>query len=175
MDFHLNNYNKLTNTTTCLVTGGLGYIGSHLCVELLKNNFNVIIIDNLSNTSLKVMDIIVKITGKYPKVYIGDILDLTLLEEIFSKYKFDYVYHLAGLKSVSESQNNKYVYDIVNEIGTKNILHYMEKYGLYNMIFSSSAAVYGNNSGPFCEFDKVGEKLISNYARNKYNVEQMLH
>ncbi|MDD4734043.1 MAG: UDP-glucose 4-epimerase GalE [Bacilli bacterium] len=126
-----------------LVTGGTGYIGSHTCVELLKSDFDVVIIDNLSNSKIEVVDKIKIITGKDLVFYQGDIRDELLLEEIFQKEGIDAVIHFAGLKAVGESVKKPMMYYRNNIDGTLTLCEVMEKYDCKKLIFSSSATVYG--------------------------------
>jgi UDP-glucose 4-epimerase len=161
-----------------MVTGGLGFIGSHIVVELLEQNYNVIIVDNLSNSKKQVLYKIHEIVGtKQTKVdfYKIDLLDKISLENIFIKYNyFDYVIHLAGLKAVSESIDNPLLYYRTNIDITLNVLELMNKYNCYNLIFSSSATVYGNQSGPFIETMVTGQNISNPYGKSKYLIEEIL-
>ena len=162
-----------------LVTGGLGYIGSHTVVRMIENDYDVIIYDNLSNSKLDVYSDILEITqcddnDDRCRIYIGDILNLTRLEEVFSKHKFDGVIHFAGLKSVSESIKNPMMYYKNNVQGTLNLLQMMEKYNVNNFIFSSSATVYGNEKSPLSEDSVTGVGLECPYGKTKFIIEEML-
>lgn len=126
-----------------LVTGGCGYIGSHTVCELLKNNYEVVIIDNFSNSKKDVMTKIEILTGKSAKLYVGDVCDKSLLEEIFSKEKIEAVIHFAGYKAVGESVQKPLMYYENNLISTLYLLEIMNKYNCKKFIFSSSATVYG--------------------------------
>lgn len=126
-----------------LVTGGCGYIGSHTVCELLKNNYEVVIIDNFSNSKKDVMTKIETLTGKSAKLYVGDVCDKSLLEEIFSKEKIEAVIHFAGYKAVGESVQKPLMYYENNLISTLYLLEIMNKYDCKKFIFSSSATVYG--------------------------------
>jgi UDP-glucose 4-epimerase len=126
-----------------LVTGGSGYIGSHTCIELIKAGFQPVIIDNLSNSKLVVLDRIEMITGKRPMFFEGDVRDSDLLDVVFKQYDFVAVMHFAGLKSVGESVKKPFIYYENNVVGTLNLIKAMELTGLRNLIFSSSATVYG--------------------------------
>lgn len=126
-----------------LVTGGCGYIGSHTVCELLKNNYEVVIIDNFSNSKKDVMTKIETLTGKSAKLYVGDVCDKSLLEEIFSKEKIEAVIHFAGYKAVGESVQKPLIYYENNLISTLYLLEIMNKYDCKKFIFSSSATVYG--------------------------------
>ena len=129
---------------TVLVTGGLGYIGSHTCVEILKNGERLIVLDNLSNSKIETKEKIEKISGKSFKFYKADILDKEALDKVFSENKVDSVIHFAGLKAVGESVQKPLTYYTNNITGTLNLLETMEKYNVKKLVFSSSATVYGN-------------------------------
>ncbi len=126
-----------------LVTGGTGYIGSHTVVELLNEGHDVVILDNLSNSDRKVVDRIEKITGLRPVFYEADILDKESLDRIFDKEDIEAVIHFAGLKAVGESVEKPLLYYENNISGTINLLKSMNKHACKNIIFSSSATVYG--------------------------------
>jgi UDP-glucose 4-epimerase len=126
-----------------LVTGGMGYIGSHTVVELLENNYEVVIVDNLVNSKIDVLDKIEKITGKRPIFYQYDLCDYQDLETIFKENKIDVVIHFAGLKAVGESCEKPLLYYQNNLISTMNLLDIMAKYNCKRLVFSSSATVYG--------------------------------
>ena len=127
-----------------LVTGGLGYIGSHTVVELCENNYEVVIIDNLSNSKIEVLDKLETITGKKIKFYLGDVCNKELLKEIFSKENIDSVIHFAGYKAVGESVLKPLKYYRNNLDSTITLLEVMEEFSVYNLVFSSSATVYGS-------------------------------
>ncbi len=139
--------------TKILVTGGIGYIGSHSCVELLSEGFEVVILDNFFNSNIAVLDKIEQITGTKPKFYECDILDMPALDNVFAQEKnIDAVIHFAALKAVGESVQKPLWYYENNVTGTLNVLKTMEKYGCKRIVFSSSATVYGmNNQVPFTE------------------------
>ena len=126
-----------------LVTGGAGYIGSHTCIELIKAGFEPVIIDNLSNSKEVVLDRIETITGKRPVFMQGDIRDAAFLNSVFESFTFTAVIHFAGLKAVGESVQKPFLYYEDNVSGTLNLIKAMELAGLRNLIFSSSATVYG--------------------------------
>ena len=126
-----------------LVTGGLGFIGSHTTVELCKNNYNVIIIDNLSNSNIEVLDKLKEITGKDIVFYQDDVCNKDALKKIFKKEKIDGVIHFAGFKAVGESVEMPLKYYRNNIDSTLSLLEVMEEFSCYNLIFSSSATVYG--------------------------------
>lgn len=127
-----------------LVTGGCGYIGSHTVLELLKNDMEVIIVDNLINSKKNVIDKIKKITNKDVTFYEIDLCDKEKLRTVFEKEKFDSVIHFAGLKAVGESVEKPLMYYENNLISTINLLDLMKEYNVKKIVFSSSATVYGN-------------------------------
>ena len=126
-----------------LVTGGTGYIGSHTCVELLNNGYEVVIIDNLSNSKREVVDKIAEITGKEVKFYEGDVTSKELLTKIFKENDISAVIHFAGFKAVGESVSNPLKYYHNNLESTINLLEVMNEYNCKKIVFSSSATVYG--------------------------------
>mgnify|MGYP004651961973 FL=1 len=126
-----------------LVTGGTGYIGSHTCIELLKNGYEVVIIDNLINSKESVVGKIEKLSGKSVKFYKCDILDEEGMDRVFSEQKIDAVIHFAGLKAVGESVAKPITYYHNNVTGTLLLCRVMRKHGCKNIVFSSSATVYG--------------------------------
>ena len=127
-----------------LVTGGLGYIGSHTVVELINNGDEVVIIDNLSNAKKEVIDKLKEITGKDIKLYIDDVCDREALRKIFKENKIDAVIHFAGYKAVGESVLKPLMYYRNNIDSTLTLLEVMEENKVRNIVFSSSATVYGN-------------------------------
>ena len=126
-----------------LVTGGAGYIGSHTCVELLNAGYEIVVLDNLSNSCERSLEIVKDITGKDFPFYKVDMLDYDEMEKVFKENKFDSVIHFAGLKAVGESTQIPIKYYHNNITGTLNLLDIMEKYDVNNIVFSSSATVYG--------------------------------
>ena len=126
-----------------LVTGGLGYIGSHTVVELIDNNYEVVIIDNLSNSKIETLDKLKKITGKELKFYQNDVCDKEALRKIFLENKIDGVIHFAGFKAVGESVLKPLKYYRNNIDSTLSLLEIMDEFDCRNIIFSSSATVYG--------------------------------
>ena len=127
-----------------LVTGGIGYIGSHTCVELLDAGYDVIVIDNLSNSKIDVLDKIKEITNKEVKFYKGDCCDKEILKRIFSENKIDAVIHFAGYKAVGESVEKPLMYYRNNLDSTLSLLEVMKEFNCKKIVFSSSAAVYGS-------------------------------
>lgn len=126
-----------------LVTGGAGYIGSHTCVELLNAGYEIVVLDNLDNSSEKCLDAVRKITGKDFPFYKVDLLDFEGTDKVFAENKIDAVIHFAGLKAVGESTRIPLRYYNNNLTGTLNLMRIMEKYDVNNIVFSSSATVYG--------------------------------
>lgn len=158
-----------------LLTGGVGYIGSHVAVELLQRGDEVTIVDNLSNSKITVLDKIEKITGKRPKFHETDLLDYVNLRRIFENEKFDVVVHFAGVKAVGESVEQPRKYYETNISGTLNLLKCMEEFGVNKIIFSSSATVYGeNNTGELTEEMQTGVGITNPYGRTKYMIEEIL-
>ncbi|MBQ1900083.1 MAG: SDR family NAD(P)-dependent oxidoreductase, partial [Erysipelotrichaceae bacterium] len=128
-----------------LVTGGTGYIGSHTCVELIQAGHEVVILDNLYNSSKDVLDKIETISGVKPKFYETDILDKEGLEKVFAENEFEAVIHFAGYKAVGESVAIPLTYYENNISGSINLYQMMKKYHVHNLVFSSSATVYGDD------------------------------
>ena len=156
-----------------LVTGGCGYIGSHTVCELLKNNYEVVIIDNFSNSKKDVMTKIETLTGKSAKLYVGDVCDKSLLEEIFSKEKIEAVIHFAGYKAVGESVQKPLMYYENNLISTLYLLEIMNKYDCKKLIFSSSATVYGTPKELPIE-ESFPLSTTNPYGTTKLMIEMML-
>lgn len=157
-----------------LVTGGTGFIGSHTCVELIENHHEVVIVDNLYNSSISVLDRIETITGVRPTFYNADITDKNALRKVFEENRFDGVIHFAGYKAVGESVNIPLTYYRNNISGSLNLYELMEEYGVHNIIFSSSATVYGGNfKSPLKE--EFGYGTTTNpYGTTKYMNELIL-
>lgn len=156
-----------------LVTGGAGYIGSHTCVQLLIAGHTVTVLDNLSNSSSESLSRVEKITGRNVTFVCGDILDSDSLHRLFSEATFDAVIHFAGLKSVNESMQNPLIYFQTNVGGTLNLLTAMKKFQVRQLVFSSTAAVYGESVRlPAVEEDPVSP--ISPYGDSKLAVEKVL-
>ena len=146
-----------------LVTGGIGFIGSHTVVELQNSGYEVVILDNLSNAKVGVLDRIEAITGKRPKFYEADIRDRAALENIFANEKIDSCIHFAGLKAVGESVRKPLEYYDNNIAGTLVLLDVMRKNGCKNIIFSSSATVYGDPA-----FVPITEECPKGICTNPY-------
>lgn len=157
-----------------LVTGGMGYIGSHTCVELISAGYEPIIVDNLCNSKPEVLNRIEKITGKRPVFYKNDVRDEEKMDKIFKENNIFAVIHFAGLKAVGESVKFPELYFDNNIGSTEVLLKVMKKYGCKNLIFSSSATVYGDPKRvPIYEEDPVGA-TTNPYAETKYRIENML-
>lgn len=157
-----------------LVTGGAGYIGSHTCIELLQAGHEVIVLDNLSNSSEEALHRVQQLTQKSLVFIQGDIRDHQVLEQIFDKYKIDAVIHFAGLKAVGESQQVPLVYFDNNIAGSIVLVQAMQKAQVYRLVFSSSATVYDEaNISPLKEEMPTGMPS-NNYGYTKLMVEQIL-
>ena len=156
-----------------LVTGGAGYIGSHTCVELLNAGYEVVVVDNLCNSSEKSLDRVREITGKDLKFYKADLLDEAAMEEIFSKEQIESVIHFAGLKAVGESVAKPLEYYHNNLTGTFILCDVMRKHGVKNIVFSSSATVYGSpKTVPIREDFPLS--VTNPYGRTKLILEEVL-
>lgn len=163
-----------------LVTGGAGYIGSHTCVELLNAEYNVIVIDNLSNSKTESLHRVQKITGKRLTFYPIDLLDKKKLTDVFNRHEIDAVIHFAGLKAVGESVDVPLRYYINNLIGTLNLCEVMESHRCRDLVFSSSATVYGdpatvpiNESFPLSATNPYGRTklMIENILKDLHHAE----
>ncbi|MEX9542669.1 SDR family NAD(P)-dependent oxidoreductase, partial [Escherichia coli] len=140
-----------------LVTGGLGYIGSHTCVQMIEQGMQPIILDNHCNANPEVLNRIETITGTKPIFYVGDVRDSKILDTIFAEHKIASVIHFAGLKAVGESVQKPIEYYDNNVNGTLVLITSMQKAGVKSLIFSSSATVYGDpEEVPLTEESKVG-------------------
>ena len=159
--------------TKILLTGGMGYIGSHVCIEIIEKGYDVIIIDNLCNSSIRVLDHIKKITGIKPIFYENDIRDKTALLEIFNTHSISSVIHFAGFKSPKESVDEPINYYDNNLIGTINLLQVMLQKNCKSIVFSSSAAVYGKTQNvPISENAPLSAS--SPYGQSKLLIERVL-
>ena len=157
-----------------LVTGATGYIGSHTCCELLNNNYEVIGLDNFSNSKKEVLEKINKITGKKIIFYEGNMIDRKILEKIFTENKIDAVIDFAAYKAVGESVKKPIEYYINNVSTVLVLLDVMKKYDCKKLVFSSSATVYGNPEIiPITEECKTGG-TTNPYGTSKFFVEQIL-
>ena len=157
-----------------LVTGGAGYIGSHTVVELQNAGYDVVVVDNLCNSSEKALDRVSKITGKPVKFYKADILDRDAMNEVFDKEEIDSCIHFAGLKAVGESVAKPWEYYENNIAGTLTLVDVMRKHNVKNIIFSSSATVYGDPAIiPITEECPKGQ-CTNPYGWTKSMLEQIL-
>ena len=170
-----------------LVTGGLGYIGSHTVVELQSAGYDVVVIDNLDNATEEVKDRIVSISGRSIDLVIGDVNDQTIMNRIFKEHDFYGVVHFAAYKAVGESVDNPIKYYENNVSGLITLLGAMERHGVQNLIFSSSCTVYGiaddlpvtedtpikNAESPYGTTKIIGEEIIQDYAKHK-NIKTVL-
>jgi len=156
-----------------LVTGGAGYIGSHTCVELLESGYEVVVVDNLCNSKYTSLERVAQIAGKSVQFHQVDLCDTDALDEVFSQQKPDAVIHFAGLKAVGESVNMPIAYYQNNIAGTLNLLQVMSKYQVKDIVFSSSATVYGDPASlPITEDFPLS--ATNPYGRSKLIVEEML-
>ncbi len=156
-----------------MLTGGLGYIGSHTAVQLIESGYDVIVVDNLSNSERKVKGKIEKITGKEIKFYKYDLKNLTNLKKVFAENKIDAVIHFAGLKAVGESVAKPLEYYENNLVSTLNLLKAMQEFKVYNLVFSSSATVYGRAEKMPIEED-FPTSATNPYGRTKLFIEEIL-
>jgi UDP-glucose 4-epimerase len=156
-----------------LITGGAGYIGSHTCVELLNSGFELVVIDNFSNSQQESLERVKEITGKDLTFYCVDILSKTDLRLIFQKHSIDGVIHFAGLKSVGESVSEPLRYYQNNVVGTLNLCEVMAENGVKNLVFSSSATVYGiPKHVPIPEDSSL--MPVNPYGRTKWMIEEIV-
>jgi len=157
-----------------LVTGGAGYIGSHTCVELLNTGHDVVVLDNLSNSSVESLNRVQRLAQKSLKFVEGDIRNSQILDRIFQENTIDAVIHFAGLKAVGESQQIPLKYFENNISGSISLVQAMERAGVFCLVFSSSATVYGElNPSPYQEDMPLGMPT-NNYGYTKMVVEQLL-
>jgi UDP-glucose 4-epimerase len=156
-----------------LVTGGAGYIGSHTCVELLKEDYEVVVLDNFSNSCEESLKRVQKITGKTLSFYKADLLEETAVCQVFKEHKIDGVIHFAGLKAVGESVTIPLKYYQNNLTGTFNLLSAMDQFDVKNLVFSSSATVYGDPATtPITE--EFPLSATNPYGRSKLVIEEVL-
>lgn len=165
---------------TVLVTGGAGYIGSHCVVTLQQAGYDVIALDNFTNSvngsknESIALKRVTEITGKEVIFYKCDLLDKNDLESVFAKHKIDSVIHFAAMKAVGESMTYPLMYYKNNLIGVINLLEVMEKYEIYDLVFSSSCTVYGEPATlPITEEKETG-KVTNVYGRTKFFIEEIL-
>ena len=157
-----------------LITGGAGYIGSHTCIELQLAGYDIVVIDNLDNSSSESLNRVEQITGKSVKFYKEDVRDKNALRKIFSENKIEAVIHFAGLKAVGESVKRPLMYYDNNLISTISLLEIMAEFNVKKIVFSSSATVYGvATEMPLVEGMPLG--AINPYGRTKYFIEEILN
>jgi UDP-glucose 4-epimerase len=160
---------------TILVTGGAGFIGSHTVLALLEQNYHVVVIDNLSNSSAESLRRVEKLTGKEVIFVEGDVRDKALLTNLFTDYSIDGVIHFAGLKAVGESVAQPLRYYSTNIDSTLVLCGVMQKFNVNQLIFSSSATVYGDPEElPLKETSRTGVGITNPYGQTKYMIEQLL-
>ncbi len=156
-----------------LVTGGAGYIGSHTCLRLLEEGYEVVVVDNFSNSKSESLERVKKITGKSATLYEADVCDRVALQKIFEAHQIDAVIHFAGLKAVGESVEKPMEYYYNNVYGTLVLCDVMASAGVKNIVFSSSATVYGlSNKVPFTE--DMPTSATNPYGSTKLFIEQIL-
>lgn len=163
------------NKAKILITGGTGFIGSHTAVELIEAGYEIEILDNLYNSKITVLDRIAELTGVKPKFHEVDLRDKAAMSEVFRQGNFDAVIHFAGLKAVGESVEQPLRYYDNNVCGTVNLLECMKAAKVNQIIFSSSATVYGEQDEERCvETMPAGRSLTNPYGRTKYMIEEIL-
>lgn len=166
-----------------LVTGGLGYIGSHTILELINDSHEVVIVDNLYNSNINVLDKLESLTKTNIKFYNIDVLDIDSMDNIFNTEKIDSIIHFAGYKAVGESVEKPLMYYKNNLLTTINLAELSSKYNISNFIFSSSATVYGEQESPFNETmelmettnpygesKKMCERILTDYSNTNTNI-----
>src|SRR6056297_4332794 len=158
---------------TVLVTGSTGFIGSHTVLELLNTGYEVVVMDNLSNSKTESLNRVEKLTGKKADFHKLDLLDKEGLRKLFGSYEFDSVIHFAGLKAVGESVENPLLYFKNNISGTVTLCEVMQEFGVKDIVFSSSATVYGDpEESPIPEDSPVTS--VNPYGRTKLTIEYIL-
>ena len=160
-------------SSTVLITGGAGYIGSHTTIQLLEAGFDVVVLDNLSNSSVVSLERVKVITGRSVTFVEGDIRDRACLRQLLADNQIGSVIHFAGLKAVGESQSHPDLYYDNNVVGSLTLFEEMARAGVFTVVFSSSATVYGDQgSGQYCEDSPLAPTSV--YGRTKRIVEDML-
>lgn len=158
-----------------LVTGGAGYIGSHTVLELLEQGHQVVIVDDYSNSSPEAVKRLVEIAGTDIPVHQGDVKDGAFMASVFAEHAIDAVIHFAGFKAVGESVTNPLAYYRNNIDSTLTLCEVMKDAGVRKLIFSSTAAVYGDPQElPLLETSRAGEGILNAYGRTKYMIELIL-
>lgn len=165
----------MSNSMNVLLTGGAGYIGSHTAIELINSGHNVIVVDNLVNSSEESIKRVREITGKEILFYNSDVCDADALRDIFNAHQIDAVIHFAGLKSVGESVSSPLAYYRNNIDSTLSLLEVMKEFGTSKLVFSSSATVYGTPEElPLKESSRTGMGITNPYGQTKFMIEQIL-
>ena len=157
-----------------LVTGGAGYIGSHTVIELIAKGHDVVVIDNLSNSSIEALRRVEEITGRTIPFSEADVRDRNALDNIFAAGDIDAVIHFAGLKAVGESVEKPLLYYQNNLDSTLVLLAAMQAHGVKKLVFSSSATVYGSAPVPYAEGAVVGQGITNPYGKTKYFIEEII-
>ncbi len=157
-----------------LVTGGAGYIGSHTAVELLTKGHDVVVIDNLSNSSREAVKRVEEISGKSVEFHEADVRNREALDTIFATGDIDAIIHFAGLKAVGESVDKPLMYYENNIDSTLVLIEAMQASGVKKLVFSSSATVYGSAPIPYSEDSVVGQGITNPYGRTKYFIEEII-
>ncbi|MDQ3764430.1 MAG: UDP-glucose 4-epimerase GalE [Actinomycetota bacterium] len=163
----------MTNGSTILVTGGAGFIGSHTCLELLDHGYEVVVVDNHSNSSPRALERVHKLAGRPLTAYEVDIRDRDALGEVFAAHPVDAVIHFAAKKAVGESMQMPLAYYDINVGGTATLLRVMQAHGVVQLVFSSSCSIYGNALRQPLNEDSPA-RPINPYARSKWICEQMM-
>ena len=167
------NQNSNNSSNKILVTGGVGYIGSHTCIELIAAGYEVVVYDNLSNSNLEALKRTEQIAGKSITFIEGDVLDAQLLNQVFDEHDFFGVIHFAGLKAVGESVAEPLKYYKNNVTGTLELLEVMQAHNVKNFVFSSSATVYGDPE--ILPIPETAPRSCTNpYGQSKLTVEHIL-
>jgi UDP-glucose 4-epimerase len=156
-----------------MLTGGCGYIGSHIAVVLIEQGHEVVIVDDLSNSRADVVDCIAEIAGRRPVFFQGDVSEVDFVRHVIRQHRVDSVIHLAGFKSVGESVQFPLRYFQNNVVGALGLLHAMEAESVTNLVFSSSATIYGDPQ--YLPVDEAHpQRVINAYGRSKLQIEDML-
>ena len=159
---------------TVLVTGGCGYIGSHTVLSLLGRGYEVVVLDNLSNSSAISLERVSQITGEIATLVVGDIRDSARLDSLFREHKIDSVMHFAGLKAVGESVQQPGAYHENNVGGSLVLFEAMQRAGIRHLVFSSSATVYGDPEALPVTEDMPAKRATNPYGKTKADIEQIL-
>lgn len=165
---------RILSSMKVLLTGGAGYIGSHIAVELLSAGHTLVVLDNLHNSNEEALRRVESITGKTIAFYSSDIRNQKALDTIFAEHAIDAVIHCAGLKAIAESVENPLLYYDVNVGGAITLLRTMQKYQVTKFVFSSSATVYGSAPSPYEESMPTGIGVANPYGWTKYMIEEIM-